>query len=247
MSLFTDARLRMALTPQQSLLVKTRGWWHPRAVAEAHCGSALDDIGRLLEQQTWKGLSTEVTLCDSWARYFIVEPVQGLRSLSELRQYTSICFAETHGQLAAEWQIEADWQTGAPMLAVALPKGLLHDMKDVLSKAGNPLLAIEPFFVNTYNQCCRQIKHRSAWLLAMGPQHATLGLVVNGHWRGIRSTSIDTSAPLIAVEQLVQRCRLQFELEQDVPMVILPAQRAQISTATEPHSMHGLALSRCRT
>jgi len=249
-SRFTDARLRIALSQQQSLLIKTCGWWRPRAVAETHCEAELPTINEHIQQQTWKGLRTEVTLCDSWARYFIVEPVKGLRSFSEFKRYAAVCFEEKHGLAAADWQIEADWQTGVPMLGVALPKKLLHGIKEGLHKAGNTLLAIDPFFVNIYNQCFRRIQHRSVWLLAIAPQHATLGLVMNGQWRGIRSTHIDVSAPVTDVERLIQRCQLQFGLTHDVPMVFLPAHRNQDqsrdSGGSTPSSMYQLALSRCR-
>lgn len=67
-----------------------------------------------------------VTLADCWARYFLLVPPEGLASLRDCRLLLAARFEALYGQPADEWVLQADWQVGVPMLACAVPRGLVR-------------------------------------------------------------------------------------------------------------------------
>ncbi|TFW36189.1 hypothetical protein [Massilia horti] len=92
-----------------------------------------------------------VTLADCWARYFLLVPPDGLASLRDCRLLLAARFEALYGQPADDWLLQADWQAGAPMLACAIPRGVVR------SFAAFRLARLLPELLDRWNRYCPRL------------------------------------------------------------------------------------------
>lgn len=124
------------------------------------------------------GGNLHVTISDDWARYWMLTPPKGIRSLAELRALAESRFEQLYGTPLAGWTMDADWSTRGGVLACALPTGLLDSMRQVCAKHNWSILSIVP-------QATRLINARRARIGAHGwvcsfSTHTFLALLLDG-------------------------------------------------------------------
>ena len=97
------------------------------------------------------GVRLTVTLADCWARYVLLAPPEGIASLRDCRLLLQARFETLYGQPAADWLLQADWRSDAPMLACAIPRPLAQAFFSFR------LARLAPALLERWNRHCRRL------------------------------------------------------------------------------------------
>lgn len=152
------------------------------------------------------GGNLHVTVADDWARYWVVTPPQGLRSLDELRALAATRFEQLYASQADGWALAADWSLRGASLVCALPSRLLASLRNVSTQYRWRIDSIQPQAVRLMNSHRDRIdKH--AWICAFGTGTFLAVLLEDGVTRHARQFRFDS---LPSVEDVC--LRLETEL-----------------------------------
>lgn len=213
--------LRIGLSRHALALVKTSRWQGApiEVVAEHRFDGAgepgFEAIGagvrKLLADADCAGWPATVVLADDLARLWQVSPPQGSARLADLQAGAALRFQTLYGEAAANWQLAAPWDAGAPFLAAAMPRHLLALLQHAATEQKVSLIEIVPQFVAGWNQWCGQIKP-GAWYGLVQQDVLTLGALEDGALRAVRAAVVPAGAGLDWLAQHVAREALRLNL-----------------------------------
>lgn len=133
-----------------------------------------------------RGNDIDIVVSDALVRYWIIERIPGLANLAELELYAAEQFGQIFGDDPAGWVIRIDSVPFAKRwLACALPIGIASDLPRELHEQGRQVVSLQPHFVREYNRHCHALETSTAFCVAE-EESTTIGLLVDGEWRGIR-------------------------------------------------------------
>lgn len=180
------ARVHLGLSEGGIAVIRTSSGW--RAQSTLLADQPLADHGILEPQRlaaqcaailadaSCAGLPLCVTLCDEWARLFMVTPPQNAGRLSDLQAAAALRFQSLYGEPPSAWQLEADWNAATPFLVCALPRPLLAALQQIAADNKLPLLSVQPQFVTAWNRYYRVLPN-DCWFGVMQEQRLTLGVI----------------------------------------------------------------------
>lgn len=125
------------------------------------------------------GLSLSVILSDDLVRLFMVTPPQNAARLQDLIAAANLRFQSLYGEAPHDWQVDANWQTGAPFLACAVPRALVEECRNLANDMRMPLVSLQPHFVASWNAARRELMGAKdhAWLGVLRGHNLSLGIV----------------------------------------------------------------------
>ena len=193
--------LRLGVGVDSLALLKTGGWFDRSVTLVAEVG--LDPMGgeaalgqalrRLLAELPVAGWPVTVVLADDLARLWQVTPPQAAGRMADLEAAAALRFQGLFGAPAAGWRISADWHTGRPFLAAALPLPLLATLQQCAAEHRLSLVEIVPQFVAALNGW-RKRRRAGAWFgLVQGPV-LTLAAFEQGALASVRTAVIPPAA-----------------------------------------------------
>lgn len=114
-------------------------------------------------------------LADDWVRLFIVTPPRNATRLEDCKAAAAMRFQEIYDEPVTDWYVEADWDAYGPMLACAIPQGLLTALHQIAAEHRFNLVGIAPHFVAAWNEW-REHMQASAWFGVVHDSVLTLGM-----------------------------------------------------------------------
>ena len=132
-----------------------------------------------LTETSSAGLPLSITLGDELVRLFMVTPPQNAARLQDLSAAANLRFQSLYGEPPRDWHVDADWQTGKPFLACAVPRALVEHCRDLARQMRMPLVALQPQFVAAWNTACRDLVRAKdqTWLGVLHGHNLSLGIV----------------------------------------------------------------------
>lgn len=160
--------------------------------------SALQVLGRLLEDVRWQGANARVVVADSWARYAIVPWADRLSS-SERQAHAWHVMEQAYGDMRADWRLAvADAGQGGPRLACSIPM-LLHDtVFEACRRARLRVRSLQPQLVVAYNCASGEIGSKAGWFVSLASGTLAAAQFGPRGWSQVRALRIgsDWSAEL---------------------------------------------------
>lgn len=150
-----------------------------------------------------------VVLDDTLCRLFIVTPPGNARTLADLKSAAAMRFKSLYDMTAADWRIEADWNSNAPFLACALQQPLLAGIVQSAVKRRATLVEIAPHFVLAWNRWQADLK-AGAWFGTVREASLTLAPIETAGVQAIRSLPVATCPDISALVHHVQREALRL-------------------------------------
>lgn len=205
MSLWQRRELRVALSPEQVLLLGVRCGL--RGVRPSGDDAQLLSFHGAASPQPWRSvvlalenalgrapkLAATVILSNHFVRYVLVPWREGLDGEGEALSYARHCFTKVYGKGALQWQIRLSEESAAlPRLACAVDGELIEALKGAFESAGIVLQSIQPHLMAAFNGTRRHL-HRSAWFALIEPGLITLALLQEGCWQSVRNVRVDGS------------------------------------------------------
>jgi len=141
---------------------------------------------RPLEKAPRRGALLDILVTDSVARYWILERPAGLAGTAELDLLAAERFAALYGDDPADWAIRVDpapWSKH--WLACAIPLRYATELPRSAEAAGWRVRQVQSRYLREFNRCCRHLDANTAFCVA-ARECTTIGLIVQGQWRGIR-------------------------------------------------------------
>lgn len=170
----------------------------------------LTALNQLFVKHPLKGHKVDVTVADTWARYWLVEPPANAESLAELKACTDERFKQLFGANPADWQILASWHPSRPFLAVGLPAWLCEGLRKECDQHSITLRSCIPAFAQQWHQMQDQLPS-SAWLCIEQASSLVIALAEKGVLRHVRMLALPSSPSndlvLSLLEQEAERCR----------------------------------------
>ena len=173
------------------------------------------------------GLPLTVTVADSWARLFMVAPPHNAGRLQDLQAAAAMRFQALYGELPSAWEIQADWQAGAPFLACALPRPLLAALQQIAIDNKLHLLSVQAQFVAAWNTCARTLP-ADTWFGVVQDHSLTLGASPRHHaacTRCAASPSRMTATSRAGCKSKSRRAALQLNVPTPTQLHLVGKQR----------------------
>jgi len=189
-----------------------------------------------------------VTVADTLARYWLLEPPANAGSLATLQAIAAARFKQLYGEASEHWQIQADWQSQGSFLASALPASLAQAVRELAFKQHWQLTSLQPALVQHWNQQASQLP-ASLWFCSVTEHTLCYALLHQGHWLAVRQLRLaepPSQAALLALLDGEAR-RLQVQ-HGELPQAVYWAGTAswlpqgarlgdwQLKRLTAPHS-----------
>lgn len=217
MSRFIKRRLLMSLEPERLSLAIVEPGRHLITEHEHSQEAAIDaqvptlvELRQLLADEKYRNLPLLCVVSDLWAKYFAVELIPGIRSISDLNQLATMRFEHLFGLDPARWVIKTDWRAGAnSTLACALPKPLCDAVLDIGKSNGQREMTVRPFFIAEFNRHCHALGKNAVCFVVADHHCLTLGFAAEGEWLGVRQHMIELRS-CESLEQIIQRDALLF-------------------------------------
>lgn len=214
--------LRIGVSRHALALVKTSRWsGAPLELVAEHRFEGAGEAGfeaigaavrKLLADANCAGWPATVVLADELARMWQVTPPPGSARLADLQGAAALRFQALYGEPAANWQMSAPWDAGAPFLAAAMPRHLLALLTHAATEQKVALIEIVPQFIAGWNRSAAQLK-AGAWYGLVQQGVLTLGAVDNGALRAVRAAALPDGASLDWLAQHVAREALRLNLD----------------------------------
>ncbi|MFP5392062.1 MAG: hypothetical protein ACLGI6_11060 [Gammaproteobacteria bacterium] len=99
----------------------------------------------------------DAVVADVWVRYFLLQRPDGVETVRDARLLLQARFESLYGASAADWVLQADWQSEGPMLACALPRALAQAL------APFRLARLQPLALHTWNRVAPKLGPSGAW------------------------------------------------------------------------------------
>lgn len=191
--------LRLGVAHDALALVATRRWGREAEVL-AECAL---DTSQTLALALAAGIDTlfdgagqvrargplSVVLADDLARLWQVTPPPQCGRMTDLEAAAALRFQQLYGEPAAGWQLSADWQSGRPFLAAALPQPLLAIVQQSASARAMPLIEVTPQFIALYNRW-RDSLAAGDWFGVVHDGVLTVGACAAGGLSSVRAVAI---------------------------------------------------------
>ncbi len=179
----------------------------PQALGQ-HCRTVLTEAA-------CAGLPLSITLSDELVRLFMVTPPQNAARLQDLSAAASVRFQSLYGEPPREWRLSADWRTGKPFLACAVPRELMEQCGNLADDLRMPLVSLRPHFVSAWNISRSELSRAKdhAWLAVLRGSSLSLGIVTpkpHQHLCAVRGLTVpDGKAGLDWLQEQVARAAIQ--------------------------------------
>lgn len=158
--------------------------WDPEHFSVDSLSVKLD---KALSQIDFPGVRAKIVLADDMVRYFMVTPPSNTARLEDCKAAAQMRFQTLHGESAANWQLEADWNCFDPFLVCAVSKALLEAVQHVTSRYRVSVVCLVPNYIFSWNQSCKKHPAR-AWFGTVSDGVLTIGVRDNRTLRAVLTT-----------------------------------------------------------
>ncbi len=191
--------------------------WLPALAALEEMLATRGDIG-----------AVQVELCDSFARYLVIQWSAGLSGREEAEALVRARFSEIFGEVASGWSIRVDMRRfGANGLACAIEAQLLHDVAATFAKYKVRLLSLQTRFTACLNRADRSLP-AEAMVVVTGASHCVIAVLNKQGWQSARLLQAGPAAT--DVVELIQREVILQGIAESLP-VYLESDAASLSLA----------------
>lgn len=156
--------------------------------AVASGAGAVDALRQVLRDPQNTSTRLHVILSEHFVRYTVLPWHAKLQNETEWLAYARQHFTRTYGEVAAPWSLRVSGCTPGKMrVASAVDAALLQGIAQVCQEAHTPPHSIQPHFMHAFNIARSQFKGVNAWFALADENRLSLGLMINGEWRQLRS------------------------------------------------------------
>lgn len=185
--------LRVGISRRGLALLGIRGRFRPHTEILAELPFAADELGSRLDEALRNAqavrLPTTVVIADDLARFFIVTPPHNATGLQDYKAAAGMRFKALYGESSDAWNMTADWNTGRPFLACALPCALLDAIIRVAATHRLTLVEVVPHFAAAWNTWCSALKP-DAWFGVLHEDMLNLAAIADGRMVSVKTTML---------------------------------------------------------
>lgn len=210
MSLLSRDRVLVALEPHAVHAVRLKSN-EKRSAA----GAWQDVLPEVLAG--WPRADVTVVASNRLVRYVVVPRTAGVSGDAEELGLARHHFIRVHGERAREWDVRYSRETG---LASAVDKGLIENLKQILSRENLKLRSLQPYLMAAFNRLRAGIPKEGAWIVLPEAQATCVALYSKGAWAGV---SVSRDAGEKAGETAIERERMRMGGEQAPRKVLMPS------------------------
>jgi hypothetical protein len=135
-------RIRVGISPSSVVVTTTQGLWRQtnqiiagRSVPADKMGvfqHLCDMLSGMVTEHGLQGSTASIVMSDALVRQWLVDPPSNVGSLDDLRAAAASRFQSLFGESPVQWDIRADWQSGRPFVAAALPQVYVQALNTTL-------------------------------------------------------------------------------------------------------------------
>lgn len=192
-------QIRVALCPDQVVMVRLQRGWRPKVVAKyvAECTSAdgrdsaqaLASLAAGFKGVEWQKADATVVLSNHFVRYLVLPWGHEQASEEENLALVRHNFAEVYGD-AADWEFRWSEQGAVACVASAVERQLVEGLREVFKGSTVRLRSVQPYLMSAFNGCRGGMKGDAQWFLLGEPGRICLARFQQGQWRDIRNLRI---------------------------------------------------------
>jgi hypothetical protein len=211
-------RLRVVITPDRLVLVRTSRW-RQHVMAQrvidlpavgdtdaAEGRGVVQVLRQILKEAVWQHTEVRVVVSNRLVRFMLAPAVPANDKNIDKSLIISHYFKEAYGDVTAAWACRMD-EAGAP-LSMAMDRALVDAITQSFTLPLYQLTSIQPALAVAFNRWRRTMGTRPQWFAMIEKGHACLCLLQAGAWRQVRSITAEEDLPVevmrtIAREQLL--------------------------------------------
>lgn len=202
MSLLLREELRVALFPQQLLLLRiahelTRRGLSSRVLekkivpcteaGDAPWSGAVRALEAELSGPAPRTTVASVILSNHFMRYALIPWSGALRDEKEETAYVRHFFRQSYGAVAESWELRLNpGRPGLAQLASAVDGKLTDAVRTSFAGAGIRLRSIQPSLMVAYNNCRSRLQKSNAWFVLFESGSLCIALLQQGSWGSVR-------------------------------------------------------------
>ncbi|WP_431100483.1 hypothetical protein [Roseateles noduli] len=190
------------------------------ALAPARPWSSQEELRAALADAP-RGAPWRVLVGVASARHFMVRPPVNARRLADLRAIAALRFEDLHGDSAADWLIEGDWDARRPFLCCAMPTALLRTLRDVAKQSGAGTPSVESAFCAAWNAAGARSVDDADWVLHTGLDGTLLAAAEARRVRAIGDLDWRPGEDEEALWQAAERLAMAWSLSPPAGLVLL--------------------------
>ncbi len=164
--------------------------------------AAVDALAQWLAEQKKPRLQVQVLLAGRFARWQLLPWRAELGSAEELAAYAALCFRQTYGRVAQDWQVlPAALLPGSTAPAAAVDSALMAALEQACGSCGAQLQTVTPYFSAAFDAWRARLKGPALWFGTLEADMLSLGLLQGGQWQALQTQRVagDWQAPLAAL------------------------------------------------
>lgn len=164
-----------------------------------------------------EGADLQVTVSDSWARYWMFDVPEGVSTLAELQALAAARFESLFGISPEGWRLMADWKSTGKLLVCALPERLLTGLHSQTQEKGWRVRSIQPSAIRLLTTFQHEIPDES-WVACFGRRGLLLILLRSGEVVHVRRHLFTAPLDAEALQALLDAEMLRLDF--DAPPVL---------------------------
>ena len=167
-------------------------------------------ITDLLREHAPTSADLRTVVRDECARYFVVEPPDNARRMSDLQLAARLRFDGLYGDPPADWVVNADWHATRLFLACAVPAPVIVAVANAARACRLRTVGVTTEFTSSWNAQRRRMPDRRAWVVHLGRQTDVIAACAGGSVAAVSMVSRTQSVAAADMVDVIARCALRW-------------------------------------
>lgn len=159
--------------------------------AAARWRGAVVALAEVLGNTKARNADCNIVLSNHFVRSQILAWNDAFKNTRQFEALARARFRALHGAVADSWDVRlGQLQYGMPTIACAVDAALISELEALVTKDGNRLASVQPYFSTTFDRYRSPVRAAVWWFVCLEPGRLWLGRLANGVWSGISSRVI---------------------------------------------------------